>query len=278
VLLKGAAAFSKTRAGRANPCPAEAEAAISIVEDRTGPEAREPSLHRRILEDVEGRILSGEWPPGHRIPFEHELTEQYQCSRMTVNKAITELVKRGLIERRRKSGSFVTHPHAQSAVLEIHDIRLEVESLGLPYRYQRRTRLDRTARAADRRLMDLPDAARLTEISALHFAGAHPFCLEDRLINLKAVPEAAGETFEDLAPGPWLISRVPWSAAEHRIRAVGADIRAAELLAIAPGTPCLVVERRTWSGGLYVTHVRLTYPGEMHELVAEFAPTHPKQP
>ena len=61
-------------------------------------------------------------------------------------------------------------------------------------------------------------------------------------------------------------------------RAFGADIRAAELLAIAPGTPCLVVERRTWSGGLYVTHVRLTYPGEMHELVAEFAPTHPKQP
>ena len=264
--------------GRANPCPAEAEAAISIVEDRTGPEAREPSLHRRILEDVEGRILSGEWPPGYRIPFEHELTEQYQCSRMTVNKAITELVKRGLIERRRKSGSFVTHPHAQSAVLEIHDIRLEVESLGLPYRYQRRTRLDRAAKAADRRLLDLPDAARLTEISALHFAGAHPFCLEDRLINLKAVPEVASETFEDHAPGPWLISRVPWSAAEHRIRAVGADTRAAEHLAIAPGTPCLVVERRTWSGGLYVTHVRLTYPGEMHELVAEFAPTHPKQP
>ena len=251
---------------------------ISSDEDRTAVEAKEPSLHRRILEDVEGRILSGEWPPGHRIPFEHELTEQYQCSRMTVNKAITELVNRGLIERRRKSGSYVTHPHAQSAVLEIHDIRLEVESLGLPYRYQRRTRLDRAAKAADRRLLNLPDPARLTEISALHFAGVHPFCLEDRLINLAAVPEAAEETFETLAPSPWLISRVPWSAAEHRIRAVGADARVAELLAIAPGTPCLVVERRTWSGGLYVTHVRLTYPGEMHELVAEFAPTHPKQP
>ncbi len=261
----------------ANLRPAAAEATISIDGDRTATEARELPLHRRILEEVEGKILSGEWPPGHRIPFEYELTGQYRCSRMTVNKAITELVKRGLIERRRKSGSYVTHPHAQSAVLEIHDIRLEVESLGLPYRYQRRTRLDRAAKAADRRLLDLPDPARLTEISALHFAGAHPFCLEDRLISLEAVPEAAGETFEDVAPGPWLISRVPWSAAEHRIRAVGADARAAGLLAIAPGTPCLVVERRTWSGGLYVTHVRLTYPGEMHELVAEFAPTHPKQ-
>lgn len=226
---------------------------------------------------MEGRILSGEWPPGHRIPFEHELTEHYQCSRMTVNKAITELVKRGLIERRRKSGSYVTHPHAQSAVLEIHDIRLEVESLGLRYRYDKRLQVNRAARSADRRRMELSQSAHVVEISAVHFAGNQPFCLEDRLINLEAVPEAAGKTFDETAPGPWLISRVPWSAAEHRIRAVGADARAAELLAIAPGTPCLVVERRTWSGGLYVTHVRLTYPGEKHELVAEFAPSHPKQ-
>ncbi|MCJ8053656.1 histidine utilization repressor [Shinella curvata] len=257
--------------------PGKPEAIISTDEDTTRTEAREPSLHRRILEDVEGRILSGEWPPGHRIPFEHELTEYYQCSRMTVNKAITELVKRGLIERRRKSGSYVTHPHAQSAVLEIHDIRLEVESLGLPYRYERRTRIDRAAKAGDRRLMELADSARVTEISVLHFAGSQPFCLEERLINLAAVPEALEETFDDLSPGAWLMSRVPWSAAEHRIRAVGADARTAELLAIAPGTACLVVERRTWSGGAYITHVRLTYPGEKHELVAEFAPNHPKQ-
>ena len=62
-------------------------------------------LHLRIQNDVERSILSGEWPPGHRIPFEHELTVQYGCSRMTVNKALTDLVKRGLIERRRKAGT-----------------------------------------------------------------------------------------------------------------------------------------------------------------------------
>ena len=27
------------------------------------------SLHQRIVNDIEGRILSGEWPPGKRIPF-----------------------------------------------------------------------------------------------------------------------------------------------------------------------------------------------------------------
>lgn len=251
---------------------------MPAVDDRTKTAGgRDISLHQRILQDVEGRILSGEWPPGHRIPFEHELTEQYGCSRMTVNKAITELVKRGLIERRRKSGSYVTHPHAQSAVLEIHDIRLEVESLGLPYRFEKIARTDRAARAGERSLLDLPPAGRVTDVAVLHFAGANPFCLEERLINLSAVPEAISEPFEETAPGAWLIARVPWSAAEHRIRAVGAEKRVAERLRIAEGTACLVVERRTWSGGVYITHVRLTYPGESHELVAEFAPTHPRE-
>ena len=51
------------------------------------------SLHQRILADISERILSGDWPPGHRIPFEHELSAEYGCSRMTVNKALSQLAK-----------------------------------------------------------------------------------------------------------------------------------------------------------------------------------------
>src|SRR4051812_20971019 len=36
------------------------------------------SLHQRILTDISGRILSGEWAPGHRIPFEYELMSKYR--------------------------------------------------------------------------------------------------------------------------------------------------------------------------------------------------------
>ena len=57
------------------------------------------SLHRRIYADLEGLILSGALSPGDRIPFEHELTERYDCSRMTVSKAISELAGRGLVTR-----------------------------------------------------------------------------------------------------------------------------------------------------------------------------------
>lgn len=228
------------------------------------------SLHRRIRDDIGARIVSGEWPPGHRIPFEHELTEQYGCSRMTVSKALGELAKAGLIERRKRSGSFVARPRSQAAVLEIHDIRTEVEALGLTYRYELLKRTRRNAGEAD--APALPSGAPVLELRCRHVAGEAPFCLEERLIALDAVPEAAEEPFETVAPGPWLISHVPWSEAEHTIRAVGAGRAAAGLLGIEAGAACLVIERRTWTGGRPVTAVRLTYPGASHSLVARFAP------
>jgi GntR family histidine utilization transcriptional repressor len=230
------------------------------------------SLHERILRDVEGKILSGEWPPGFRIPFEHEMTSQYSCSRMTVNKALSELVKRGLIERRRRSGSFVSRPHAQSAVLEIHDIQREVQSLGLTYRFELDERVIRAGTSEECEKLDLDAGLDILVASARHYAGQTIFCYEQRLINIAAVPEVENEHFTSIAPGTWLLKQVPWSAAEHRIRAASADKKLAEKLAIAAGTACLVVERRTWNALHTITSVTMTYPGDRHELVAQFSP------
>ena len=231
------------------------------------------SLYQRILAEIRDRILSGEWPPGYRIPFEHELTTQYGCSRMTVNKALSQLANAGLIERRRRSGSFVRRPQLQSAILEIHDIKAEVDALGLPYRYELEARHQRKATRADLARLDVPLPSAVLELSCRHFAGDRAFCLEDRLISLAAVPEAADESFAELAPGPWLVSRVPWNAAEHTIRATAADRETATALGIAAGTACLVIERKTWSADQPVTHVRLTYAGDSHALVAKFTPS-----
>ncbi|MBX5237547.1 histidine utilization repressor [Rhizobium sp. L9] len=235
-------------------------------------QSRDLTLHQRILGEIEGRIVSGEWPPGHRIPFEVDLATQYDCSRMTVNKVLTQLAKAGLIERRKKSGSFVTQPQAQSAVLEIHDIKAEVQSLNLPYSYALSKKASRKAKAEDRSRLELPVASSVIEVVCVHNAGARPFCLEERLISLETVPEAADADFLTVAPGPWLLGQVPWSTAEHRIHAVSASAEVAAALDIPRNTACLVVERRTWSGAGPVTHVRFTYPGDRHALVARFTP------
>jgi GntR family histidine utilization transcriptional repressor len=236
---------------------------------------REPvPIHRRILSEIEGNILSGRWPPGHRLPVEIDLAKQYGCSRMTVNKALIELARQGLIERRRKSGSFVRQPQTQSAVLEIRDIRAEVAAMGMRYGYELLSRQRRRPRAADRKRLGRAGSAVLA-LECRHMAGGMPFCLEDRIIDLDLIGGAADADFVSQAPGPWLLDRVPWSSAEHRISACGAEGRIARLLGLETGAACLSVERRTWLDGVPLTHVRLLWPAHRYEMVASFGPGGP---
>lgn len=225
---------------------------------------------RKALED---NILSGTWQPGDRVPSELELVEAYGCSRMTVNKALSALADAGLIVRRRRSGSFVAAPAAEETVLEIQDIAAEIRASGRPYRH--------AVLWSKRRKAGPEDAARsggragtwIRALGVLHFAGAAPQLLEDRLISLSSVPAAAEVDFASVPPGTWLLEHIPWTEAEHRIRAVAAGEEVAAHLDLSPGAPCLQVERRTWRQGKWVTAVRLTHPGDRHELVARFAPS-----
>lgn len=232
------------------------------------------SLHEKILTEIKQQILSGQWPPGYRIPSEIELTEQYQCSRMTVNKVLTLLARAGMIERRRKAGSFVTRPHnGGGAVLEIRDIRNEVEATGKVYRTELIQRQRRRSIRADMDALQLEKPLSVLYLISMHYADDAPFCLEERRISLQAVPAAADELFAQEPPGTWLYQHVPWSSAEHRIRATAADAATAALLKIRKGSPCLVIERRTWTEDQPVTQVQLTYPASETELVARFSPS-----
>ena len=51
---------------------------MSLTSDRDKVEAADKlTLYRQIRHDIEALILTGEWPPGHRIPFEHQLMARY---------------------------------------------------------------------------------------------------------------------------------------------------------------------------------------------------------
>ncbi len=228
------------------------------------------SLHQRILSDVEARIVSGEWPPGHRIPFETDMARDYGCSRMTVNKALTQLTRAGLLVRNRKSGTFVRAPQSLSAALEITDIRAEVEATGKAYAYQ--LLHDELGGATPDHLSAF-EFGQIRALTGLHLADATPFCYEQRIINTNAVPAARTADFTQECPGAWLLKTVPWNNAEHQISAATADATLAEILKIEPGAAILEIERITQNDKGHVTWARLSYPGDRRRLVASFTPT-----
>jgi GntR family transcriptional regulator, histidine utilization repressor len=231
------------------------------------------TLHMRIRKDIERKILSGKWPPGHRIPFEHELTARYGCSRMTVNKVMTALAAAGMISRRRRAGSFVSapHPHVESVILSIPDLSQEVASRGHQYSFKLLSRRRRKSRRSVPQERELTDGDVLL-LRGLHLADDRPFALEDRAINIHAVSKVLDMDFSRTAPGSWLLHHIPWTRAQHRISAVNTDAMQAKRLQVETGAACLVLERQTWRGEMGVTWVKQVFLGGSYDLIARFTP------
>lgn len=237
-----------------------------------GSAASQPVLHRRIRADLEGEIRSGAWPPGFRIPTELDLVARYGCSRMTVSKAVASLAQAGLVERRKRAGSFVARPPMRAGVLEIPDIAAVIAARGEAYRFERLSRRVRAAHGEDADEAGFESADLVLAVNGLHFASGAPFAVERRIISLAAVPQARDLPFDTEPPGTWLLRHVPWTAARHRIGAVNADAATARRLRIRGGLACLTIDRWTWREGQAITFVRQLFPADRYDLVASFSP------
>ena len=64
-------------------------------------------LYRQLADLLAAQIRRGDYPVGGRIPSEPRLAAQYGIGRPTVRQAIDSLARRGLLYRRRGSGTYV---------------------------------------------------------------------------------------------------------------------------------------------------------------------------
>ena len=68
---------------------------------------KELPKYQIIANDLLDKIQTGFYPQNTLIPPETELADSYQVSRPTMRQAISLLVRRGYLERRRKRGTLV---------------------------------------------------------------------------------------------------------------------------------------------------------------------------
>lgn len=69
-------------------------------------------LYHQLAQLLTQAIRSGALRPGDRLPSEPELARRHGIGRPTVRQATDLLVRRGMLERRRGSGTFVRRPPA----------------------------------------------------------------------------------------------------------------------------------------------------------------------
>ncbi|HEY1914566.1 MAG TPA: GntR family transcriptional regulator [Streptosporangiaceae bacterium] len=66
-----------------------------------------PPKYAQLIEELQRRIDSGEYPPGSMLPSEHQLTAEFSVARPTVVRALRTLRGDGWIETQQGKGSFV---------------------------------------------------------------------------------------------------------------------------------------------------------------------------
>lgn len=214
------------------------------------------ALYEQVKEYITRRIQSGEWPSGHRLPSEHEFVALFGMSRMTVNRALRELVEQGRIVRVAGVGSFVAEDKPQSTLLQIANLPAEIRQRGHDYlcKVLRVERLSATVEVAT--ALDLRPGASVFHTVCVHLENDVPVQLEDRYVSPRLAPSFGEQDFSQMQPSEYLVRNIPFDEIEHVVDAVLPTPEQAQLLAMGTDSPCLLLTRRTWHRGDPVTLVR----------------------
>ncbi|MFZ4479574.1 MAG: histidine utilization repressor [Rhodoferax sp.] len=228
------------------------------------------ALYEQVKAHVIGKIQDGSWGAGHKLPSDHELVAQFGISRMTINRALRELVEQGRIVRQAGVGSFVAENKPQSTLLQIANIASDIRARGHDWGY-RLLLVERIAASSDEAAwLDLRAGGSVFHSVCLHLEDGTPVQLEDRYVNPRAVPDFPSQDLSSTPPSEYLVRHVPFDQIEHLVDAVLPSAEQAEQLSMLASEPCLLLTRRTWSRGLPITVVRCLHPATRYWLGSRF--------
>lgn len=87
-------------------------------------------LYRQLIQRLKNDIATGVYPIHGRIPSEQELCDTYEVSRVTVRKALSDLVRDGLLIRHQGKGTFVAVPRIQRDLTQITSFHAACRIMG----------------------------------------------------------------------------------------------------------------------------------------------------
>lgn len=220
-------------------------------------------IFQQIKDYLVGEIATGRWKEGDLVPSEQALVRQFGVSRMTVNRAVRELTAEQVLTRRQGSGTFVAPRKYQATLVEIRNIADEVRARG--HRHASRLHVLEGAPAAEALALqfELAPGAPLFHSLIVHFENEVPIQVEDRWVNPACAPAYLEQDFSSITPNEHLMAVAPLQGATYSLEASGAPREVTELLGIDSRAPCLVLKRKTTSGGRVASVVTMWHPGHL---------------
>lgn len=224
-------------------------------------------LYMQLQELIRDAIQNGAFPARYTLPPEREISARLGISRITVRKAISDLVEEGLLVRQQGSGTFVSgRIEKQFGMLSSFSEDMAGKGRKVTTQWLAR---ERTGISTDEALVFGSSlGSMIYRFRRVRCADGEPMALE-----LTAIPEFA-------LPSERAVKTSLYDAlsktgnrpvrALQRLRAVLFDRGQAELLGVAEGSPALYIERRGYNAsGQMIEYTKSWYRGDAYDFISE---------
>ena len=220
---------------------------IVLAKGLQAPSARSPR-YWVIAEALRHRIQDGKLPPHSQLPAETELAEEFGVARMTLRRALNELVEAGLLYRVHGRGTFVADGTIQQDLNRLTSFSEEMAAQGLSAESKvlSMETIEPPRDVASR--LGLTAGEQVHKLMRLRQVDGHPVGLQVSFLPVRLLPGfkpeilVGGSIYRTIEERYKLVI----GRGEQVIQAVAPSATEVRLLGIAPHVPVLKIARTTY--------------------------------
>lgn len=228
-------------------------------------------LYLQLARHLRTLIVEGRLTDQDALPGERELAETFGVSRVTVRKALRELIAEGLLHQRQGAGTFINRsPHVEQRLSALASFTEDIGDRGLKPDSRWLSRSLATATPEEAMALALRPGAKVVRLHRLRLADGTPLAIELSTLPSWFLPDpdlVQGSLYETLRGR----GHPPFRALQ-RLSAIRLPADQAALLGVPDGASALYIERRTFlENGTPLEFVRSHYRGDAYDFVVELS-------
>lgn len=199
-------------------------------------------------EYVQERILAliDELSPGDPIPSEHVLCQRFGVSRMTLRRAVDEIVRDGRLMRRQGSGTYVTRPKLDQP-LTMTSFSEDMRRRGMVPTSQVMSMLRMPAGPRVAGNLEISPADEVVRLTRLRLADGEPMAIETVYLPVHLVPGLSHDDVDQRSLYELLASQygITLGSATQTIETTATNEDESEVLRVALRSPAFLFRRTT---------------------------------
>lgn len=226
-------------------------------------------LYLQLQRVIQGAITTGRLRTDEALPSERDLSRQFGISRVTVRKALSGLVEKGVLVQRWGSGTFIApQMHVEQPLSRLSSFTDDMLARGLTPGARLISRSHGPSSPNESMVLGLSPGEPVSRLQRLRLAAEVSMAIEYAVVPARFLPSP------DLVEGSLYAAlrargHNPRRALQ-RLHAVVLNDEQASLLSVPFGSPALYIERRSFlDGGAVVEFTASYYRGDAYDFVAE---------